>query len=95
MNEKIDYQKTVIEGIKQKVRVLNSVFVLIIFVILLLTVRFMYKFLEYIPFSSVMTMLVIMAVFIVAGFLLVKTISKNAIKAIDAYSSKLNKTAAR
>lgn len=90
MNEKIDYQKTVIEGIKQKVRVLNSVFVLIIFVILLLTVRFMYKFLEYIPFSSVMTMLVIMAVFIVAGFLLVKTISKNAIKAIDAYSSKLN-----
>lgn len=90
MKEKIDYQKTIVEGIKQKVRVLNSVFVLIIFVILLLTVRFMYKFLEYIPFSSVMTMLVIMAVFIVAGFLLVKTISKNAIKAIDAYSSKLN-----
>lgn len=90
MKEKVEYQKTVIEGIKHKVRVLNSVFVLIIFVILLLTVRFMYKFLEYIPFSSVMTMLVIMAVFIVAGFLLVKTISKNAIKAIDAYSSKLN-----
>lgn len=90
MNEKRDYQKTIVEGIKQKVRVLNSVFALIIFVILLLIVRFMYKFLEYIPFSSVMTMLVIMAVFIVAGFLLVKTISKNAIKAIDAYSSKLN-----
>lgn len=90
MNEKREYQKTIIEGIKQKVRVLNSVFVFIIFVILLLTVRFMYKFLEYIPFSSVMTMLVIMAVFIVAGFLLVKTISKNAIKAIDSYSNKLN-----
>jgi len=90
MNEKIDYQKTIVEGIKQKVRVLDSVFVLIIFVILLLVVRFMYKFLDYIPFSSVMTMLVTVAVFVVAGFLLVKTISKNAIKTIDTYSSKLN-----
>lgn len=90
MDEKRDYQKTVIEGIKRKVRVLNSVFVIIIFVILLLVVRFIYEFLNYIPFSSIMTMLVIMAVFVVAGFLLVKTISKNAIKAIDAYSSKLN-----
>jgi HD-GYP domain-containing protein (c-di-GMP phosphodiesterase class II) len=90
MKEKIDYQKAVIEGIKQKVMVLNSIFVLITFVILLLTVRFMYKFLDYIPFSSVMTMLVVMAVFMAAGLLLIKTISRNAIKAIDAYSNKLN-----
>jgi HD-GYP domain-containing protein (c-di-GMP phosphodiesterase class II) len=90
MNEKINYQITVIEGIKQKVMMLNSVFLLITFIILFLVVRFMYKFLNYIPFSSVMTMLVIIAVFVVAGFLLVKTISKNAIKAIDSYSSKLN-----
>lgn len=90
MNEKIDYQKTIIEGIKQKVIVLSWTFALIIFIILILVVRFMYEFINYIPFSSVMTMLVIMAVFVVAGFLLVKTISKNAIKAIDAYSSKLN-----
>jgi putative nucleotidyltransferase with HDIG domain len=90
MNEKIDYQKTVIEGIKQKVIVLSWAFVLIIFVILLLIVRFMYKFLDYIPFSSAMTMLVIVAILVIAGFLLVKTISKNAMKAIDAYSSKLN-----
>lgn len=90
MKGKIDYQKTVIEGVKQKVKVLNLIFVLITFVILLLVVRFIYKFLDYIPLYSIITMLTVMAVFMVAGFFLIKTISKNAIKAIDIYSSKLN-----
>ncbi len=90
MKERIYYQKTAIEDIKRRVTTLNLTFVLITFLILLLTVRFMYKFLDYIPFYSAITMLAIMAVLIFAGFLLINVISRNAIKIIDAYSNKLN-----
>ncbi len=90
MKERIYYQKTAIEDIKRRVTTLNLTFVLITFLILLLTVRFMYKFLNYIPFYSAITMLAIMAVLILAGFLLINAISRNAIKTIDAYSNKLN-----
>ena len=90
MKERINYQKSAIEDIKRRVTTLNLTFVLITFLILLLTVRFMYKFLNYIPFYSAITMLAIMAVLIFAGFLLINVITRNAIKIIDAYSSKLN-----
>ncbi len=40
MNEKINYRKIVIEAIKQKVTALNSVFLLITFIILFLVERY-------------------------------------------------------
>ncbi len=90
MSEQREYQKSTIDFIKQRIRILNGTVLLITFVALLLIVRFLYQFLNYVSAYSVVAMLCIMAGLAVIVFYLSKVSSLKAIQAIDAYSNKLN-----
>lgn len=90
MTDKIEYKETAIEAIKQRIKVLNGIVLIIISVILFVIVKFTYEFLDYVPLASVITMLSIVAGLTLTSIVVAKTISNNAIKAIDEYSSKLH-----
>lgn len=77
------------DAIKYRIKVLNWVVLLVVYVILLLIVRFMYEFLDFMPRTSVITVLSISAALVFLGLYLANSASKNAIKIIDNYSGKL------
>lgn len=89
MQNSSPYRTAAVESIKQKIRILNSIVLLIILVLLFVIVRFLYTFLDYVPFQSVVALLSITAGLIFVGIVMVRNTSRNAIRAIEDYSRKL------
>jgi len=90
MSDKTEHKKGVIATIKHQIRLLNGIVLLIICALLFLIVKFLYVFLDYVPTPSLVAILSIVAGLVVISLYVVNIVSKNAIKAIDEYSSKLN-----
>jgi putative nucleotidyltransferase with HDIG domain len=82
-------RRVAMDAIKYRIRVLNWVVLLVVYVILLLIVKFMYEFLDFMPRNSVITVLSISAGLVFMGLYLANSASKKAISIIDDYSSKL------
>ncbi|MEK6777368.1 MAG: HD domain-containing phosphohydrolase [bacterium] len=85
-----EYQKATVNFIKQRIRILNGTILLITFVALLLIIRFLYQYLNYVTTYSIVAMIFIMAGLTVIVFYLSKVSALKAIQAIDTYSNKLN-----
>jgi len=83
-------EKSVIEAIKHQIKVFNWIELLIIYALLFLVIRFLYVFLNYIPTSSVVIILSVLAGLVVIGTYVTNATSKNAIRKIEEYSNKLN-----
>ena len=86
----MEYKKATVGAIKRQIRVLNWSVVLILYALLLLIVRFLYVVLDYIPTSSMVAILSIVAGLVVVGTYLANSASRNAVKKIDEYSRKLS-----
>ena len=84
------YDKAATRSIREKLRLLSQIVILIIAVLLLVFLRFLYTFLDYIPLRSVQALLLISAGLGLLGFLLFRAISANAVKAIEDYGEKLS-----
>jgi len=82
--------KTVIEGIRQKISLLNYIVTFVVFVLLFLIVRFLYYEWNFIPNTSIVAMLSIIAFLSIIGLYLSNKVSKQASNEIADYSSKLN-----
>jgi putative nucleotidyltransferase with HDIG domain len=85
----LEFKRETLERLKQRIRTLNWVVLLVVYVILLLIVKFLYNFLDFIPLKSVITVLSISAGLVIIGLYLANSTSKSAIKTIDDYSRKL------
>lgn len=83
------YKEDMVESIKKKIRIVNSIVLLVVFVLLFVIVRFIYSFLDYVPSQSLVALLSITAGLVFLGILLIRNASGNAIKAIEDYSYKL------
>ncbi|MBI5205501.1 MAG: HD domain-containing protein [Nitrospirae bacterium] len=90
MTDKTGRKKAVVENIKHQIRVLNGIILLIVYALLLLIVRFLYVFLDYMSTPSLVTILSIVAGLVVTGMYVANAASKSAIKTIDEYTNKLN-----
>jgi len=77
-------------GIKRNMTAMNSMVLLIIYTILFLNVRFIYRFLDYIPHTSIITMLTIVFALVILCLYLSRTITRSAINELDKYDRKLN-----
>jgi putative nucleotidyltransferase with HDIG domain len=82
--------KGAIEHIKYRIKTLNRIFVLVVFVLILLIFRFMHETVNYLPASSLIFMTSMIAVLLFIGFFLTWAASKKAVGAITEYSRKLN-----
>ncbi|MFA4828535.1 MAG: GAF domain-containing protein, partial [Thermodesulfovibrionales bacterium] len=90
MTDKTGRKKAVVENIKHQIRVLNGIILLIVYALLLLVVRFLYVFLDYMSTPSLVTILSIVAGLVVTGMYVANAASKSAIKTIEEYTNKLN-----
>lgn len=82
-------RKDAVESIKKKIQLLHSIVLLVVFVLFFVIVRFVYTVLDYVPMQSLIALLCIAAVLILAGLVVVRNTSRNAIKAVEDYSRKL------
>lgn len=89
MADMVEYKKGTVDSIKQKIRVISSIVILIISVLLFVIVRFAYSFLNYLPSASMITLLSITAGLVLVGLFLIRVTSRSAISAIEDYSRKL------
>ena len=76
--KKVDF----IGVIKSHIAVFNLIVLLVVFTLLFVSVRFVFKFLDYVPTFSILSILFIVSGLVVIGFYLAKGISKSAIKEI-------------
>jgi len=77
-------------AIKRNMTAMNSIVLLVIYTILFLNIRFIYRFLDYIPHTSIITMLTIVFALVILCFYLSRTIARSAINEFDKYDRKLN-----
>ncbi|GAB4390206.1 MAG: hypothetical protein Kow0025_20620 [Thermodesulfovibrionales bacterium] len=89
MEQAIPFRRAALEAIKYRIRVLNWVVLLVVYVILLIVVKFLYEFLDFMPRTSVIAVLSLAASLVFLGLYLANTASRAAIRLIDDYSSKL------
>ncbi len=89
MTDSTLYKRGTIESIKKKIRIVNSIVLLVIIVILFVVLRFMYSVLDYLPQDSIVALLSITAGLIFLGIIVAGNASRDAIKAIEDYSYKL------
>ncbi len=93
MNNTIDDKKpAVVTAIKRNIHILNSVVLIIVMILFFLNVKFLYQALSYIPQSSLVIMITIIALLVMVSLYLSKKISNNAISELETYDRKLNKT---
>lgn len=83
-------RKKVIEGIREKISLLNYIVTFVVFVLLFLIVRFLYYEWDFITNPSIVVMLSIIAVLSITGLYLSNKVSKQASNEIEDYSSKLD-----
>jgi len=81
---------TVIDVIKRNINTLYHIVLLVICTLIFLNVKFIFKFLDYIPQASITTMLISISALVVISLFLSRTIAKFAIQELDKYDSKLN-----
>jgi putative methionine-R-sulfoxide reductase with GAF domain/uncharacterized membrane protein (DUF485 family) len=86
----LEFKQATLEKLKHRIRTLNWVVLLVVYVILLLVVKFLYTFLDFMPLNSVITVLSISAGLVLIGLYLANATSRSAIRAIDDYGNKLN-----
>lgn len=89
MTEKTIYGKSTIEAIKQRIKVLNGIVLLVVYVMLLLISRFIYDFLNYVPLRSLIIIISLVAGLMLLSLYLSSFISRKAIKTINEYGDKL------
>ncbi len=87
---KKNVNRDIVEAIKYKVRMLNWIDVLVLYAILLLVVKFLYEFLNYLGTPSLVTIVSIIAGLVAISVYLANSASENAIRTIDVCSEKLN-----
>jgi diguanylate cyclase (GGDEF)-like protein/PAS domain S-box-containing protein len=80
----------VVAAIEKNAWTLNMIFLLIIFTLLLVVVRFIYSILNYIPINSVLTMLSIVAALMVIAIFLIQSTSQKGVKALNRYVEELD-----
>lgn len=90
MIDKKDYRENIVEVIKRQIKVLNSISVLILAVLFFLIIRFLSLILDYISPASIVTIISIVSGLVVIGLYIANSASKDAIKKIEEYSSKLD-----
>ena len=90
MPNKTEYKKTAVESIKYQLRILNGIVLLIVCSLLVLIVRFLYEFIDYVSTPFLVAILSIVAGLVVIGMYLANTVSRNAIRKIEEYIKKLN-----
>lgn len=83
-------ENTVIEVIKRNINLLGLIVWLIVFTILFVNVKVLFKILNYIPSFSIATLLLIVSGLVVIGFYLTKNISDNAVNNLVEYGNKTN-----
>jgi HD-GYP domain-containing protein (c-di-GMP phosphodiesterase class II) len=81
---------TVVEFIKQNLRILNITILLIVILLLFLVVKSLYAILDYLPIPSLVIILTTVAVLAALGLFLTNRASGIAIKKIEEYINKLN-----
>jgi len=80
----------VIDAIKRNINTLYHIVLLVICTLIFLNVKFLFKFLDYIPQASIATMLISISALVIISLYLSRTIAKFAIQELDKYDSKLN-----
>ncbi len=79
-----------INAVKQNIRVINSIVLLVVATLLLINVRFLSSILDYIPFNSVVILLAVVSGCIMGIIYLVKTIYSTAIKKLEEYGERID-----
>jgi len=79
-----------IERIKRNITTLYHVVLLVVCTLIFLNVKFLFKFLDYIPQASITTMLISISALVIISFYLSRTIARFAIEELDKYDKKLN-----
>ncbi len=91
MSDNRAYKKTgIIHAIDRNIRVLNAVVLIVVFTLLFVNVKILYAVLDYIPSFSVVAMLTVASLLVVISMLLVRVISRRAVKEIEAYDKRVN-----
>lgn len=93
MQKKTELEQTkdsAVEAIEKNARTLNLIFLLIIFTLFLVIVRFVYSILNYIPVNSVLTMLSIVAGLMVIAIFLIQGTAQKGVKALNRYVEELD-----
>jgi putative nucleotidyltransferase with HDIG domain len=90
MTDKTEDKKSVVEAVRQQINILNGIVLLVVYALLLLIIRFMYMFLDFISQPSLVAILSIIAGLVVMGMYVANSASKKAIRTIDDYTTKLN-----
>jgi GAF domain-containing protein len=78
-----------IDFIKKRIRYMNGIILISLFVILLLTARMLYSFMSYLTQESVVGVLALMAVLIALVYAISHTTSARAVRAIESYNKNL------
>jgi len=90
MANSAENKKPVVEAIKRQIKILNGIVLLVVYALLLLIIRFVYSFLDYISTPSLVTMLSIIAGLVVLGMYVANTASRKAVHTIEKYTERLN-----
>lgn len=93
MQEKTEIEQTkdsAVEAIEKNARTLNLIFLLIIFTLFLVIVRFIYSILNYIPINSVLTMLSIVAGLMVIAIFMIQGTAQKGVRALNRYVEELD-----
>jgi putative nucleotidyltransferase with HDIG domain len=81
---------SVIEFIRKNLRILNLTILLIVILLLFLVVKSLYAILDYLPISSLVTILTTVAILAALGLFLTNKASMTSINKIEEYLNKLN-----
>ncbi|MBW1897430.1 MAG: hypothetical protein JRI61_00045 [Deltaproteobacteria bacterium] len=71
---------TVVEEIKRNITTLYHIILLVVCTLIFLTVKFLFRFLDYIPQASTITILTSISALVIISLYLSRTIAKSAIK---------------
>jgi len=80
----------VIETITRNIRTLYHVVLLVVCTLIFLNVKFLFGFLDYIPQTSIITLLISISALVIISFYLSRTIANSAIQELDKYDRELN-----
>ena len=91
MASDLDHNKEeVISAVRQNTRILHTVLLLIVSILILLNTKYLSSLLDYIPFKSVVLLLVIVTGLVLGVVYLIKKISKTAMNKLLEYSEKID-----
>jgi hypothetical protein len=84
-----DMAARAVEAVRERSKRLNLILVLIIFLVLFLIVRYLYGFLDYLPLGSAITLMTIIAALAVATFLIARSSTDRALRAMEEYGRRI------